>query len=132
MDFPLLSPLVLSIGLLFSFSALLVQSLEKDEDPVKPHRSPPQMPPPPVSPPPPLPHHHHISPPPPHKKNSHHTNQPIKSDRSRNGGGHKRKNRDLGKKVGLWFIGVAAGLQVCVLGFLVHQRWQFFGEQDFL
>ncbi|XP_059639418.1 pollen-specific leucine-rich repeat extensin-like protein 2 [Cornus florida] len=178
MESPLLTLLVLSLGVVLSFSALSVESQgnvnpgkppptsppsvqdpHKSSPPPPPHLSPPPSPPlspslsppppptptpppppppppPPSSPPPPLFSPPPLSPPPPTIRTR---GIPLPENRTRSPPHlHKRHNNttqdyigptseqklNIGKKIGLMFVGVAAILQVCVVVFLGIKRRQ--------
>ncbi|KAG7036411.1 hypothetical protein SDJN02_00028, partial [Cucurbita argyrosperma subsp. argyrosperma] len=86
-------------------------------------------PPPPIFPPPPsLPSLQHRStpPPPPIPASSDANKKPPEVSRNNNSHNIEGSKRSLnmGKKVGLFFVGIAAVLQICVVGFLVFKRRQ--------
>ncbi|XP_022152564.1 proline-rich receptor-like protein kinase PERK9 [Momordica charantia] len=160
MERPLTTFIFVISGFAFSILSLLVECQPQDRPnspvtpspprlPSPPPRSP-SLPPPsppsppqpsPLSPPPPSP----VSPPPPRRRRSS-SPPPSRASSARNenpqlGGTHKKNNKknqaekrsrlNKGKQVGLFFVGIAAVLQVCVVGFLVFKRRQLlrFKEQ---
>ncbi|OMO66127.1 putative actin binding protein [Corchorus olitorius] len=124
MEPPLSRLLLLSLGILLIIFADLAESQSPDRSPPpppppsrplpppkSPSRSPPPHRPPPSRRPPPPPSKHHRNgtsrhrpPPPPPHSNAHKLN--------------------IGKKIGLLFIGIAIILQIGVVGFLVFKRRQ--------
>lgn len=146
MDSSLLSSVILTLALVLAFLALLVESQgtnnnnnNNNKNPVSPP-PPPPPPPPPVSPPPPPPpvspppppDHHHLAPPTHPRKKSHHSDSTQPTEDHRKVAKHEKDKHNMGKKVGWWFLCVAAGLQVCVAGFLIYKRRQLFKDQDIL
>ncbi|XP_008463997.1 leucine-rich repeat extensin-like protein 3 [Cucumis melo] len=95
--------------------------------------SPPPSPsPPPFSPsPPPPPHRHRRSPPPPLASSMERKKKrPPVPPKNINTNQASKRSLNKGKKVGLFFVGIAAVLQICVVGFLVFKRRQLLRVKD--
>lgn len=129
------------LGVCFCFLALAVQSQQNVSPPPPPPPSkesppPPPPPPPPPSPRPPPPSQQKHHPPPPAKSvhsapemttsETKHSNHDKKHHNSYEKSHQlaKKKKPNLGKKLGLVFVGVAGMLQVCVVVFLLIKRRQ--------
>ncbi|KAE8650907.1 hypothetical protein Csa_002672, partial [Cucumis sativus] len=106
--------------------------------------SPTTPPPPPITPPPPSPSPPPFSPPPPPPPHRHRRNPPpplassVERKKKRppvppkniNTNQGSKRSLNKGKKVGLFFVGIAAVLQICVVGFLVFKRRQLLRVKD--
>ncbi|OMO70648.1 putative actin binding protein [Corchorus capsularis] len=126
MEPPLSRLLLLSLGILLTIFADLAESQSPDRSPPPPPPSPPsRSPPPPGSPSRPSPPHRsppsRRPPPPPSKYHRNGTSRHRPPPPPPHSNAHKL---NIGKKIGLLFIGIAIILQIGVVGFLVFKRRQ--------
>ncbi|XP_038900729.1 proline-rich receptor-like protein kinase PERK2 [Benincasa hispida] len=104
--------------------------------PPPPILSPPPPPlspsPPPFSPPPPFPSPlpPRRRPPPFHASENGKKSPPVPPKNINNTNQGSKRSLNKGKKVGLFFVGIAAVLQICVVGFLVFKRRQLLRVKD--
>ncbi|KAE7999049.1 hypothetical protein FH972_003533 [Carpinus fangiana] len=113
--------------------------------PPPPPPSPPLPPPPSPPPPPPSPPHsvsppphsgsppplaHHLGTPPPHHRSNGQADNRYNHRREEPPFPHSKQGINTGKKVGLFFVGIAAILQIGVVGFLVFKRRQLLKLKD--
>ncbi|XP_059457951.1 leucine-rich repeat extensin-like protein 3 [Corylus avellana] len=106
--------------------------------PLPPPPSPPPPPPHSGSPPPPSPPHsgsphpllHHLGSPPPHHRSNGQADNRSKHRREESPFPPSKQGINTGKKVGLFFVGIAAILQIGVVGFLVFKRRQLLKLKD--
>lgn len=130
MDRQLLTLVVLTLGVFFGFLAFVVES----QNQVTNQSPPPPSPPPPrrssAHPPPtPAPRKHPNLAPPNSGSNAvpenHRNNRTRQHAHEKSRPQPKKKNKlNFGKKIGLFFVGIGAILQVCVVSFLVIKRRQ--------
>ncbi|CAA0821160.1 Unknown protein [Striga hermonthica] len=138
MDPPLLT---LSVAVIFVLCSVIVESQRIVDRPPplvfspRPPPSPPLFPSRPLRPPPPPRRHTrlhlpppprrrtrlHLPPPPPHRRHDPQMKPPPP---------RRKPDLNLGKKIGLTFIGVAMVLQVCVVGFLLISRRRFLKHEN--
>lgn len=136
---PLSSPILITLGLIFTIFAFIVESDAERE--VKIVRPPPLPPPPPPTPRPPASPLPRASISPPLQQKPPSPPSPNRfNNKSSDNASHRRppphpqkKHRhslNTGKKIGLLFAGVAAILQIGVVGFLVFKRRQLLKIND--
>lgn len=127
MDRQILTLIILTLGVFFGFLAVIVESQNHVTN---------QSPPPPPPPPPtPATHKHSNLAPPKSGSNgipvNHHNNRTRQHAHEKARPQPNKKNKlNFGKKIGLYFAGIAAILQVCVVSFLVIKRRQILRTEN--